>query len=178
MPSTKITRSMTMKDILSQYPAAQRALFRRYHVGGCSSCGFQPTDTLEKVCQSHNLIDIDEVITHIERSQQLEEEIQISPSQLRDQLNANGGVKLLDVRDPHEARICSIAGSQLIDQELAQDIMENWPKETAMVVYCHHGMRSMEAATWLIGHGFKNVKSLQGGIDAWATAIEPGMRRY
>jgi hypothetical protein len=59
MPATvKITPAMTMQEILSQYPAAQRALFRRYHVGGCSSCGFQPTDTLEQVCKSHNLLDL------------------------------------------------------------------------------------------------------------------------
>ncbi|MFO0984695.1 MAG: rhodanese-like domain-containing protein [Planctomycetota bacterium] len=177
MPATKIVRTMTMKEVLAHYPAAQRALFRRYHVGGCSSCGFQPDDTLEKVCTSHNLINVDEVIDHIEQSQKLEEEIQIGPAELK-ALMQNGGLKLLDVRAPHEASLCTIEGSQLVDQELAQDMMDNWPKETPLVVYCHHGVRSLDAATWLIGHGFKNVKSLKGGIDAWATTVEPGMRRY
>ena len=176
--TVKITPSTTMQEILQQYPAAQRALFRRYHVGGCSSCGFQPTDTLEQVCKSHNMLDIPEVIAHIEKSQQLEEEVQISSQDLKAQLSSDKKLKLLDVRQPHEAQICSLAGSILVDQEVAQDIMDNWPKDTPIVVYCHHGMRSMDAATWLIGHGFKNVKSLRGGIDHWASTIEPSMRRY
>lgn len=179
MPATaKITKSMTMQEILNRYPAAQRALFRRYHVGGCSSCGFQPTDTLEQVCKSHNLLDTDEVIAHIERSQQLEQEIQISAPELKAQMAANQSLKVLDVRQPHEAQICAIKGSVLVDQGIAQDLMDNWPKDTPIVVYCHHGMRSMDAATWLIGHGFKNVKSLEGGIDHWAQTVEPAMQRY
>ena len=56
-----------MEQVLNVYPSAQRALFQRYHVGGCSSCGFQPNDTLEAVCVSHGL-DVGEVVEFIRAS--------------------------------------------------------------------------------------------------------------
>ncbi|MCZ6786405.1 MAG: rhodanese-like domain-containing protein, partial [Planctomycetota bacterium] len=46
------------------------------------------------------------------------------------------------------------------------------------VVYCHHGPRSIEAASFLHAQGYTDVCSLHGGIDAWAQVIEPTMRRY
>ena len=52
------------------------------------------------------------------------------------------------------------------------------PKDTPIVTYCHHGIRSLEAASYLIGHGFTNVLSLAGGIDAWAKEIDTSLRRY
>ena len=55
MGADHITKDMTMQEILAVFPRAQRALFSRYHVGGCSTCGFQPTETLEQVCTSHNI---------------------------------------------------------------------------------------------------------------------------
>ena len=59
MPEATLTPDMTMEAILQVFPSAQRALFQRYHVGGCSSCAFQPGDTLGEVCRDHNLLDRD-----------------------------------------------------------------------------------------------------------------------
>ena len=53
----------TMQQVLEVYPGARRALFRRYHIGGCSSCGFQPEETLEKVCQRNNNLIYIHIIT-------------------------------------------------------------------------------------------------------------------
>ncbi len=47
-----------------------------------------------------------------------------------------------------------------------------------IVVYCHHGIRSMHAALYLRSHGFTDVKSLRGGIERWATEIDPTLARY
>lgn len=68
MPTDTLSPQSTMEEILSQYPSAQRALFRKYHIGGCSSCGFQPTDKLEQVCKSHDIVDVDSVIQFIKES--------------------------------------------------------------------------------------------------------------
>src|SRR5688572_24047234 len=59
-----------MEQVTAVFPSAQRALFQKYHVGGCSSCGFQPADTLGTVATNHNL-DVSEVIEHIKRSQDM-----------------------------------------------------------------------------------------------------------
>ena len=56
---------MTMEAILEAAPAAQRALFQRYHIGGCSACAFQPHETLAKVAADHNILDVNEVVQTI-----------------------------------------------------------------------------------------------------------------
>jgi rhodanese-related sulfurtransferase len=178
MANTPLTKDMQMKDILAAYPSAQRALFQRYHVGGCSSCGFQETDTLEQVCQSHNLANIQEVIDHILKSHEVDQKMQISAKDAAALLKNGAGAKLVDVRSPEEYQMAHIEGSILVDGEEKVQMIMGWPKDTPIVVHCHHGMRSMDAAAYLIGHGFTNVKSMTGGIDAWSQQVDPSVPRY
>lgn len=166
----------TMEQVTKIFPSSQRALFQTYHVGGCSSCGFQPTDTLASVAMNHG-IDVNEVIEHIKKSQDLEKDMEIAPREVAELLK-QGKIKLLDVRTPQESTIASVPGSVLVDQTQAQEIMESWPKETSIVTMCHHGMRSLDAAAYLRGHGFTNTKSMAGGIDAWALQVDPSTPRY
>ena len=166
----------TMQQVTTVFPSAQRALFQKYHVGGCSSCGFQPTDTLAAVAGSHGL-DVNEVVEFIKGSQQMEKDIEITARETAELLK-QGKIKLLDVRTSEESAIASVPGSVLIDQALAQEIMQTWPKDTAIVMMCHHGMRSLDAAAYLRGHGFMNTRSMTGGIDAWALQIDSSIRRY
>lgn len=171
-----LSGAWTMEQVTHVFPSAQRALFRKYHVGGCSSCGFQPTDTLATVAMNHGL-DVNEVVEHVKRSEEMEKDMEITPREVAELLKA-GKVKLLDVRTPEEYHIASVQGSALVDQSLAQEIISSWPKETSIVTMCHHGMRSMDAAAYLRGHGFTNARSMSGGIDAWALQVDPGVPRY
>src|SRR5215510_5280305 len=107
-----LSGAWTMQQVTSVFPSAQRALFQRYHVGGCSSCGFQMTDTLGTVAGNHGL-DVDEVVQHIQRSQELEKDLEITVSETAELLK-QGKIKLLDVRTPEEFNIASIAGSVLV----------------------------------------------------------------
>ena len=166
----------TMQQVTTVFPSAQRALFQKYHVGGCSSCGFQPTDTLGTVAMNHGL-DVNEVIEHIKRSQEMEKNIEVTVQETAELLK-QGKIKLLDVRTPEEYAIASVQGSLLIDQALVQEIMQTWPKDTAIVTMCHHGIRSLDAAAYLRGHGFMNTKSMSGGIDAWAGHVDSSLQRY
>jgi rhodanese-related sulfurtransferase len=165
-----------MQQVTTVFPSSQRALFQKYHVGGCSSCGFQPTDTLATVAANHGL-DVNEVVEHIKRSEELEKDVEITPHETAELLK-DSKVKLLDVRTPEEYAIASVQGSVLADQSLAQEILQTWPKETPIVTMCHHGMRSLDAAAYLRGHGFTNTKSMSGGIDAWALQIDSSVPRY
>jgi rhodanese-related sulfurtransferase len=171
-----LSGAWTMQQVTSVFPAAQRALFQRYHVGGCSSCGFQPTDVLATVAMNHGL-DVNEVVEHIKRSQEMEKDLEITPRETAELLKG-GKIRLVDVRTPEEFAIASVPGSVLVDQSLAQEIMQTWPKDTAIVTMCHHGMRSLDAAAYLRGHGFTNAKSMSGGIDAWSLQIDSSIPRY
>ena len=165
-----------MQQVTSVFPSSQRALFQKYHVGGCSSCGFQPTDTLASVAANHGL-DVNEVVEHIKRSEEMEKNLEVTPREAAELLKA-GKIKLLDVRTPEEYAIASVQGSVLVDQSLAQEILQAWPKETPIVTMCHHGMRSLDAAAYLRGNGFTDTKSMSGGIDAWALQIDSNVPRY
>lgn len=173
-----IAKESTMQEILEAFPGAQRALFSRYHIGGCSSCGFQPTETLEQVCRSHQISDVEEVIGYLRQSHEREEKVQISPEELARALKTSQKLQLLDVRTPEEHKIARIEGARLVTEVLAQEIVEQWPKDTAIVVHCHVGERSLAAASFLIDQGFTNVRNLAGGIDAWSKQVDPTVPRY
>jgi adenylyltransferase/sulfurtransferase len=84
----------------------------------------------------------------------------------------------VDVRNPDEFQICAIDGTvKLPLPELPQRFKE-LPKDKLIVLHCHHGGRSLRALKFLQTQGYKQLKNLAGGIDAWAERIEPDMPRY
>jgi rhodanese-related sulfurtransferase len=105
---------------------------------------------------------------------------QIHPQELQAKIEAGETVYLLDVRQPNEHEYASIEPCVLIPLgELAGRMEEVEPPEGAMVVvYCHHGVRSLSGAAILQQAGFKNVASLSGGIEAWSVLVDPKVRRY
>lgn len=178
MATAEITGDSTMQEVLDAYAGAQRTLMREYHIGGCGSCGFSPGDRLGDVLARKNLRNVDEVIEFIKNSHEEEQRIQISPRDLANELGGETPPRLIDVRGDEERAIANIEGSQLASQELVQEMMSTWPKDTPIVTYCHHGIRSLEGASYFIGHGFTNVRSLTGGIHAWAEQIDESIARY
>ncbi len=85
---------------------------------------------------------------------------------------------LIDVREPHEWEIAHIEDARLIPLGQLPDRLGELDGHAEIVTHCHHGARSMKALEILKGAGFGKVRSLAGGIDAWAERIEPGMARY
>src|SRR5256885_11646597 len=92
-----IDPNITMKELLVQFPGAQRALFRKYHIGGCASCGFSPEETLAGVCERNENLDVDEVIEHIVASHEADLAMQIEPRALADRIAAGAHAYLLSV---------------------------------------------------------------------------------
>ncbi|HEX9844098.1 MAG TPA: rhodanese-like domain-containing protein [bacterium] len=86
--------------------------------------------------------------------------------------------RLLDVRELAEWEIVHLEGGQLLDEALLEEILTEWPPETPIVCYCHHGIRSLNAAVFLQQKGFTHAGSMRGGIDAWALEIDPALPRY
>src|SRR5688572_15009834 len=82
-----ISGAWTMEQVTTVFPSSQRALFRRYHIGGCSSCGFQPSDTLGTVAVNHRL-DVNEVVGHLQRGQETERDLGIPAGETAEVLEA------------------------------------------------------------------------------------------
>jgi adenylyltransferase/sulfurtransferase len=134
---------------------------------GCAVCGENPT--------VKELIDY-EIFCGIREER--EPGLEIGPVALKQALVGGGRVVLVDVRSPAEARIARIEGSTLIPlDQLMRRVNELNPGDP-IVVYCHTGMRSGQAAKLLRGAGFKNVKNLKGGIQAWTKEVDPTLRQY
>ena len=168
----------TMREVLDAYPGAQRALFRRYHIGGCSQCGFQPTETLEQVCERNGGLNIDELLEHIRTSHEQDAKILIEPKELAEWLKRDKSIRLLDVRSREEFEGVHIEGSVLMSQPLTQEIMAEGTNTRPLVVVDHQGKSALDAAAYFMGHGLQNVRCLRGGIDAWAQEVDATMRRY
>jgi rhodanese-related sulfurtransferase len=173
-----IDPATTMRELLEQFPGAQRALFRRYHIGGCSSCGFSPDETLAGVCARNENLDLDEVSEHILTSDAADRALQIEPRELSDRLAAGETIHLLDIRTREEFDAVKLPGAHLFTQEFMQEILANWSRTDLLVIYDHQGSRSMDAAAYFQGHGFEAIKSLRGGVDAWSAEVDPKLPRY
>jgi adenylyltransferase/sulfurtransferase len=136
---------------------------------GCPLCGPNPT--------IRELIDYEAFcgITPGESAPELE----VTPRHLQ-QARQEGKRRLvvMDVREPHEWEIAHLEGALLVPLRQLPSRLGEIDSHADIVTYCHHGSRSMRAVEILRGAGFSNVRSLAGGIDAWAEQVEPGMARY
>ena len=184
--SLEISAGTTMGDILSAYPSAKLGLFRRYHIGGCAACGYQPEDTLEKAMGDHNIADpLEAVIACIVESRQVEAGFQILPSvvaaALKPQLTGVSSPEveaalergeswpLIDVRSPEEWEKGHISGAQFLTLELKFEALDTWSKDSRIVFYSNTGLRSLDVASYFMAYGFTNVRNMTGGLEAWPT---------
>ena len=175
---TEIGANSPMREVLEFFPGAQRALFRKYHIGGCSSCGFAPDETLAQVCARNGNLDVAEVLAHIQSSHEQDAKILISPKELAGLLQKEKAVKLVDVRSREEFEAVHIEGSVLLSQDVMRELMASGSNTHPIVVIDHQGKNGLDAAAYFMGHGLQNVRCLRGGIDAWAQEVDPKMRRY
>lgn len=106
------------------------------------------------------------------------DKLECTPQEVAELLKSGDPPRLVDVREQAEWDIVHLEGARLLTQALIDDILSTWEKDAAIVCYCHHGVRSMQAALFLRQQGFSNVQSMQGGIDAWARDVNPDLDRY
>lgn len=118
--------------------------------------------------------------------------LEITPFEVRDLLAGAGaaGLILVDVREPDEWRICRLDGAVLMPlgevEERAEEVLDmvedlaagDGDAETPVVVYCHHGVRSLTATAVLQASGVRGARSLAGGIEQWSIAVDADVPRY
>ncbi len=102
----------------------------------------------------------------------------ITVKELKARLDKGDKLVLLDVREPWEHAIAKLDDSTLIPLGTLPQSLSKLDKNTEIIAYCHHGMRSGDATGFLLQQGFSNVKNLIGGIDAWSLQIDGKVPRY
>ncbi len=105
-------------------------------------------------------------------------EDQISPIEVKQNRDAGESFIILDVREPVEYQTAKIPDSILIPLGELQARIGELDSEKSYVTLCHHGMRSQAALGILVQNGFKDVKNLSGGIDAYSQMVDPSIPRY
>ena len=167
-----------MREVLEVYPGAQRALFRRYHIGGCSNCAFQADETLQQVCERNGGLDVEQVLDHIQSSHEQDAKILIAPKELAEWRQREPSLRLVDVRSREEFEAVHIEGAHLLSQPVMREILGEGTNSRPLVLIDHQGKQALDAAAYFLGHGLQNVRCLRGGIDAWAREVDTSMRRY
>ena len=106
---------------------------------------------------------------------------EVSPQDVRSRLEAGEPLHLLDVRETNEHAITRIEGAELIPMNTVPQrlqYLDGIAEETPIIVFCHHGVRSLNVVNWLRGQGVENCQSMSGGIDLWSLAVDPSVPRY
>lgn len=103
---------------------------------------------------------------------------EISVRQLKEKLDRQENVVLLDIREPHEVKLARIEGAVHIPMGEVPQRVEELSREKEILVHCHTGMRSLLVGQYLLEAGFPRVASVAGGIEAWSREIDPKVPRY
>ena len=102
----------------------------------------------------------------------------ITPKELKARIEKGDKLVLLDVREAWENALAKLEGSVLIPLGTLPQSLSKLDKNTEIIAYCHHGMRSADATGFLLQQGFPTVKNLVGGIDAWSIQVDGSVPRY
>jgi rhodanese-related sulfurtransferase len=108
-------------------------------------------------------------------------DLEISPAEVKRILDSGEKLHLIDVREPNEFALARIEGSELIPMRQVPgelQSLEGRADEAPLIVFCHHGVRSLNVVNWLRGQGLEACQSMAGGIDAWSLSIDPSVPRY
>jgi rhodanese-related sulfurtransferase len=108
-------------------------------------------------------------------------DLEIAPSEVKRRLDAGEKLHLIDVREPNEFAMARIEGSELIPMRQVPGelrTLEARADEAPLIVFCHHGVRSLNVVNWLRQQGVDACQSMAGGIEAWSLGIDPSVPRY
>lgn len=106
---------------------------------------------------------------------------EITPVEVKRRLDSGEPTFLLDVREPAEHVTAHIAGAQLVPMSyvpVSLQQIDTAADDALVVVFCHHGVRSLNVVNWLRQQGVESCQSMAGGIDRWSIEIDPSIARY
>ena len=161
-----------IKDF-SNWPTIPQLYINREFIGGC--------DIVEELSSNGELADAlkqaypDREFNTPPPTAEVQE---LSPTEASEILKENPDIKLLDVRTAEERDIACIENSLMLDDQLAQEILDSWNNESPIMLICHHGVRSLQAGQYFTSQGFQQVYHVFDGIDGWSINFDPSVPRY
>jgi rhodanese-related sulfurtransferase len=106
------------------------------------------------------------------------DDMQISAKEVNERVGRGDKLLLIDVREQWEYDLAKIPGAKLIPLGTLPANLNTLLEADEVICYCHHGMRSLDAAVWLRQQGVESAKSMAGGIERWSVEVDPQVPRY
>jgi len=106
------------------------------------------------------------------------DDLQISAKTVNERIARGEKLLLVDVREQWEYDLCRIPGAKLIPLGTLPANLNTLLDVDEVICYCHHGLRSLDAAVWLRQQGVESAKSMAGGIERWSSEVDPQVPRY
>lgn len=106
------------------------------------------------------------------------DDLQIEPREVKQRLDRGEKFLLVDVRESWEFDVCRLPGAKLVPLGSVASSLALFDEAEEVVIYCHHGRRSLDAAVWLRQQGVEGARSMAGGIERWSAEIDPSVPRY
>jgi len=173
MNPSDLTTASPMDVILETLPGARRAIFARYHLGGCQSCAFANDETLAEL-SARSEVPPDEMLAHLLESHEHDAALWMEPADAIEEISA---LRLIDLRTREEHEAVVIPGSEFFTQELQQQLFAG-DSGTRILLYDHSGQNVLDQVAWFRGHGLNETYGLRGGIDAWSKEVDSSIPRY
>ncbi len=170
-----ITENSSLKEIVVPYPSAFDFIERKY---GIKIEAGDKALSLRDFTDKYDLPPSQIVFMEVQLDFRTRGVREVPAREVAKLLKSSLPPRLLDVREAWELKLASIREARPLTPQLLDEILNEWPKDTAIVVFCHFGIRSMDAATFLVDRGFSQVSILKGGIDAWSIDVDPKIVRY
>ncbi len=107
--------------------------------------------------------------------------MEVSPQEVKSRLDAGEKLVLIDVREPDEHQLTRIEGADLIPMNTIParlQELDGLADEAPLIIFCHHGMRSLSVVNWLRQQGVEACQSMSGGIDLWSLTVDQSVPRY
>ncbi|MGA0845839.1 MAG: rhodanese-like domain-containing protein [Luteolibacter sp.] len=173
MQANDLSGESSMESILQTLPGARRALFARYHLGGCQSCAYSNQETLAELCHRAEL-DVNEVLEHLMQSHQHDIGMLMEPTAAHE---SRAEIRFIDTRTREEYEAVRIDGADFLTQDLQNSLFAD-DSNPCLLLYDHRGIDILDRVAWFRGHGLQQCFGLRGGIDAWSQEIDPKLPRY
>lgn len=167
-----ITENSTLHEIAVHHPNLHSFVERKY---GIKIDILDNTLSLKEFTEKHALPPSQILFMEIQLEERNKQVNEVPAVELKKNISK---YKILDAREDWEKKRGKLPSSLDFDSSLLDKILKEWPKETPIIIYCHFGVRSLDAAHFLADHGFTQVSILKGGIDSWSKEIDPSIPRY
>ena len=157
----------------TNWPTIPQLYVKNEFVGGC--------DIIEELSGNGELADVlksaypDREFTPPPPPAEVQEVSSVEASEI---LKNQPEIAILDVRPPEERAKAALDNSRMLDNHTAQEILDSWDPETPMMLICHQGIRSRQAAQYFTSQGFQQVYNVSDGIDGWSQTVDSSIPRY